>query len=46
VWGDRHALLDIAMPSCGMKQSGFGRELGRATIGPYAESKSVMSNSA
>lgn len=37
-------LLDNAMPFGGMKQSGFGRELGRAAIDQYTESKSVMMN--
>ena len=40
----QRALLDNAMPFGGMKQSGFGRELGRAVIDQYTESKSVMMN--
>ncbi|WP_425320714.1 aldehyde dehydrogenase family protein [Burkholderia aenigmatica] len=41
---DNFSLLDNAMPFGGMKQSGFGRELGRAAIDQYTESKSVMMN--
>ncbi len=37
-------LLDNAMPFGGMKQSGFGRELGRAVIDPYRDCKSAMMN--
>ena len=44
VWVNCHSLLDNAMPFGGMKQSGFGRELGRAVIEQYTESKSVMIN--
>jgi len=44
VWVNCHSLLDNAMPFGGMKQSGFGRELGRAVIDQYTESKSVMMN--
>jgi phenylacetaldehyde dehydrogenase len=44
VWVNCHSLLDNAMPFGGMKQSGFGRELGRAVIDQYTESKSVMIN--
>lgn len=32
VWVNCHSLLDNVMPLGGMKQSGFGRELGRAVI--------------
>jgi phenylacetaldehyde dehydrogenase len=42
VWVNCHSLLDNAVPFGGMKQSGFGRELGRAVIDQYTESKSVM----
>ncbi|MCA7958547.1 aldehyde dehydrogenase family protein [Burkholderia multivorans] len=44
VWVNCHSLLDNAMPFGGMKQSGFGRELGRAVIDQYTETKSVMMN--
>ncbi|WGY71188.1 aldehyde dehydrogenase family protein [Burkholderia cepacia] len=44
VWVNCHSLLDNALPFGGMKQSGFGRELGRAVIDQYTESKSVMMN--
>jgi phenylacetaldehyde dehydrogenase len=44
VWVNCHSLLDNALPFGGMKQSGFGRELGRAVIDQYTESKSVMIN--
>jgi phenylacetaldehyde dehydrogenase len=32
------------MPFGGFKQSGFGRELGRAVIDMYTETKSVLIN--
>ncbi|ACC72946.1 aldehyde dehydrogenase family protein [Paraburkholderia phymatum] len=44
VWVNCHSLLDNALPFGGMKQSGFGRELGRAVVDQYTESKSVMIN--
>ncbi|SAK57504.1 aldehyde dehydrogenase [Caballeronia pedi] len=44
VWVNCHSLLDNAMPFGGFKQSGFGRELGRAVIDMYTESKSVLIN--
>lgn len=46
VWVNCHSLLDNAMPFGGFKQSGFGRELGRAVIDTYTETKSVLINHA
>ncbi|MDR5750714.1 MULTISPECIES: aldehyde dehydrogenase family protein [unclassified Caballeronia] len=46
VWVNCHSLLDNAMPFGGFKQSGFGRELGRAAIDMYTETKSVLINHA
>ena len=42
VWVNCHNLLDVAMPFGGFKQSGFGREMGRAVVDLYTESKSVI----
>jgi phenylacetaldehyde dehydrogenase len=42
VWVNCHGLLDNALPFGGYKQSGFGREMGRAMIDLYTETKSVM----
>ncbi|WP_213308425.1 aldehyde dehydrogenase family protein [Paraburkholderia sacchari] len=44
VWVNCHSLLDNALPFGGVKQSGFGRELGRAVIDQYTECKAVMMN--
>lgn len=41
VWVNCHNMLDPAMPFGGFKQSGFGREMGRAALDAYLESKSV-----
>ena len=41
VWVNCHAMIDPAMPFGGYKQSGFGREQGRAGIEMYTELKSV-----
>lgn len=41
VWVNCHNMVDPAMPFGGFKQSGFGREHGRAAIDLYTESKSV-----
>lgn len=41
VWVNCHNMIDPAMPFGGYKQSGFGREHGRAAIDLYSESKSV-----
>lgn len=42
VWVNCHSMLDAAMPFGGFKQSGFGRELGKAALDAYTENKSVM----
>jgi phenylacetaldehyde dehydrogenase len=42
VWVNCHGLLDNALPFGGYKQSGLGREMGRAMIDLYTETKSVM----
>ncbi|MNF47614.1 phenylacetaldehyde dehydrogenase [Pseudomonas linyingensis] len=41
VWVNAHVLLDPNMPFGGVKQSGVGREFGRAVIEAYTEIKSV-----
>jgi phenylacetaldehyde dehydrogenase len=41
VWVNAHVLLDPSMPFGGVKQSGMGREFGRAVIEAYTEIKSV-----
>ena len=41
VWVNCHGYVDPAMPFGGFKQSGFGREHGRAVIEQYTELKSV-----
>lgn len=41
VWVNTHNMLDPNMPFGGFKQSGIGREHGRAAIEMYLESKSV-----
>ena len=42
VWGNCHAVIDTALPFGGYKESGLGREQGRAGIEAYLESKSVI----
>ncbi|WP_298233191.1 aldehyde dehydrogenase family protein [uncultured Azohydromonas sp.] len=42
VWVNCHALLDPAMPFGGLKQSGIGRDLGRAALDAYLETKSAF----
>ncbi|BAL25323.1 aldehyde dehydrogenase family protein [Azoarcus sp. KH32C] len=42
VWVNCHNILDNAMPFGGFKQSGIGREMGRAVLDLYTESKSVI----
>ncbi len=42
IWVNCHNLLDNAMPFGGFKQSGLGREMGRAVFDHYTETKSVM----
>lgn len=41
VWVNGHNLLDPALPFGGYKQSGIGREMGRAVFDLYTETKSV-----
>ena len=41
VWVNSHNMIDPNMPFGGYKQSGIGREMGRAAIELYTESKSV-----
>lgn len=35
-------MLDPALPFGGYKQSGFGKEMGRAALDAYLEQKSVL----
>lgn len=42
VWVNCHTVLDSAMPFGGLKQSGIGREMGRAVFDMYTETKSVL----
>jgi phenylacetaldehyde dehydrogenase len=42
VWVNCHAMLDPGMPFGGLKQSGIGRDLGRAALDAYLETKSVF----
>ena len=42
VWGNCHAALDAALPFGGYKESGIGREQGRAGVEAYLETKTVM----
>lgn len=41
VWVNCHNLIDPALPFGGYKQSGMGREMGRAVIDLYTETKAV-----
>jgi phenylacetaldehyde dehydrogenase len=41
VWVNTHGVLDANLPFGGFKQSGIGREHGRAAIDTYTETKSV-----
>lgn len=41
VWVNSHNMLDPAMPFGGFKESGIGREHGRAVLDHYLETKSV-----
>jgi phenylacetaldehyde dehydrogenase len=41
VWVNAHNVLDNALPLGGFKQSGQGRDLGRAAVESYTEMKSV-----
>ncbi|WP_137895744.1 aldehyde dehydrogenase family protein [Ramlibacter sp. 2FC] len=42
VWVNCHSALDPAMPFGGYKQSGIGRDLGKASLDAYLETKSVF----
>ena len=42
VWVNCHSVLDPAMPFGGYKQSGIGRDLGKASLDSYLETKSVV----
>lgn len=42
VWVNCHSMLDPALPFGGYKQSGFGKEMGRAALDAYLEQKSVL----
>jgi phenylacetaldehyde dehydrogenase len=42
VWVNCHGVLDNALPFGGYGQSGIGREMGRAMLDLYTETKSVM----
>lgn len=42
VWVNCHNMLDPALPFGGYKQSGFGKEMGRAALDAYLEQKSVL----
>ena len=41
VWVNAHNVLDNALPLGGVKQSGYGRDLGRAAVEGFTELKSV-----
>ena len=42
VWGNCHGVIDTALPFGGYKESGIGREQGRAGIDAYLETKTVI----
>jgi phenylacetaldehyde dehydrogenase len=42
VWVNCHSMLDPSMPFGGVKQSGIGRDMGRAALDAYLETKSVF----
>ena len=42
VWVNCHSVLDPAVPFGGFKQSGLGREMGKAVLESYLETKSVV----
>lgn len=41
VWVNSHSVLDPAMPFGGFKQSGIGRDMGKAALDSYLETKAV-----
>jgi phenylacetaldehyde dehydrogenase len=44
VWVNCHNVFDANLPFGGAKQSGIGRELGKASIDGYLEDKTVLMN--
>jgi phenylacetaldehyde dehydrogenase len=42
VWVNCHSMLDSSVPFGGFKQSGIGREMGRAALDLFTETKSVL----
>jgi len=42
VWVNCHSALDPSMPFGGYKQSGIGRDMGKASLDAYLETKSVF----
>ena len=42
VWVNTHAMIDVAVPFGGYKESGIGREQGREGIEAYLQTKSVI----
>jgi aldehyde dehydrogenase (NAD+) len=44
VWINTYNLLSSAVPFGGFKESGIGRELGKAALANYTQTKSVMVN--
>jgi phenylacetaldehyde dehydrogenase len=42
VWVNCHSMLDASLPFGGFKQSGIGREMGRAALDMFTETKAVM----
>jgi phenylacetaldehyde dehydrogenase len=42
VWVNCHSMLDACLPFGGFKQSGIGREMGRAALDLFTETKSVL----
>lgn len=42
VWINAHGMKDTSAPFCGMKESGWGREVGEDGVLHYMETKTVM----
>jgi phenylacetaldehyde dehydrogenase len=42
VWINTYHVFDAAMPFCGYKESGWGREMGHKVLENYLEAKSVL----